>query len=144
MALLVKYNSIKDTRSLTFVSFQRALIVVNTKYEVSISYGSKVLVKVIVDNRQTIRQNKINTVYSFEFLTSYFCPKQIWDWFAESWIRPISNFLTKSFTHNLISPVLTLPSCQRAKRAKIKRGRNLPCIQYAPDHSIRSIESKML
>ena len=32
--------------------------------------------------------------------------------------------------YNSISPVLNLPSGQRGKRAKIKRGRNFPCIQY--------------
>ena len=35
-----------------------------------------------------------NTVYSFEFAQSYFRPMQIPDWFAKSWIRPLSIFLT--------------------------------------------------
>ena len=34
------------------------------------------------------------------------------------------------FAHSPISPVLNSPSGQRAKRAKIKRGQNFPCIQY--------------
>ena len=38
--------------------------------------------------------DKMGTVYSFEFAQSYFRPKEIWDRFAQSWIRPISNFLT--------------------------------------------------
>ena len=70
------------------------------------------------------------TVYSFEFAQSYFRPMEIWDWFAKSWIRPLSNFLTYSFMYYSISPVLNSPSGQRAKRVKIKRGRNFPCIQY--------------
>ena len=30
----------------------------------------------------------VATVYSFEFAQSYFPPTEIWDWFAQSWIRP--------------------------------------------------------
>ena len=51
---------------------------------------------------------------------------EIWDWFTKSWIHPQSNFLTQSFLYNSIGPVLNSPSGQRAKRAKIKRGRNFP------------------
>ena len=46
-----------------------------------------------------------------------------WDWFDQSCIRPLYNFLTQSFINNSISPILNLPSWQRAK---IKRGRNFP------------------
>ena len=35
----------------------------------------------------------VATVYSFEFAQSYFCPTEIWDWFAQSWIRPLSSFI---------------------------------------------------
>ena len=34
------------------------------------------------------------TVYSFKFAQSYFRPLEIWNWFAQSWIRPLSNFPT--------------------------------------------------
>ena len=37
-------------------------------------------------------------------------------------------FKQKSFINEHISPVLNSPSGQRAKRAKIKRGRNFPFI----------------
>ena len=33
------------------------------------------------------------TVYNFEFAQFNFCPIEIWDWFAQSWIRPLYNFL---------------------------------------------------
>ena len=36
------------------------------------------------------------TVYSVEFAQSYFCLLRIWDWFAPSWIRPLSSFLTQA------------------------------------------------
>ena len=36
----------------------------HAKYEVSISYGSKVIAKVKVDNRQTDRQDKIEKQYA--------------------------------------------------------------------------------
>ena len=52
---------IKITRSMTFVSFERASLVelsMHAKYEVSISYGSNVIVNVKVDNRQTDRQTE--------------------------------------------------------------------------------------
>ena len=50
-------------------------------------------------------------------------------------IRPVLNSPTVQFSYiilyiyNWISPVLNSPSGQRAKRLKIKRGRNFPCIQ---------------
>ena len=55
--------TVKVTRSLTLVSFERASFwSMHAKYEVSISYGSKVIAKVKVDNRhwQTDRQDKNN------------------------------------------------------------------------------------
>ena len=64
-----------------------------------------------------------DTVYSFEFAQSYFRSIEIWNWFAQSWIRPLPNFLILPFIYNSISPVLNLPSGLRAKRAEIKRGR---------------------
>ena len=70
------------------------------------------------------------TVYSFEFAQSYFRPIEIWNWFAQSWIRPISNFRIQTLDYNSISPVLNSPLVKRVKRAKIKQGRNFPCIQY--------------
>ena len=33
------------------------------------------------------------TVYSFEFAQSYFRLTPLWEWFAQSWIRPLSIFL---------------------------------------------------
>ena len=33
-------------------------------------------------NKYENRQDKNNTVYSFEFTQSYFHPRRIWDWFA--------------------------------------------------------------
>ena len=68
------------------------------------------------------------SVYSFKFAQSYFRPTRIRDWFAQSWIRLPSNFLIKSLICNSIGPVLDSRS---GHRAKIKRGRNFPCIQYA-------------
>ena len=54
---------VKVTRSLTLESLERASLV-DAKYEVSISYGSNVIAKVKVDNRQTDkktdRQDKKN------------------------------------------------------------------------------------
>ena len=35
----------------------------------------------------------VATVYSFEFAQYYFRPKEIWDWFAQSWICPFSSFI---------------------------------------------------
>ena len=50
---------VKVTRSLTLVSFERSM---RAKYEVSISYCSKVIGKIKIDNRQTDRQtNRQNT-----------------------------------------------------------------------------------
>ena len=46
---------VKVTRSLSLVSFERASSM-HANYEVSISFGSKVIAKVKVDNRQTNRQ----------------------------------------------------------------------------------------
>ena len=45
---------VKVTRTLSFESFERWSM--HAKYEVSISYGSKVIAKVKVDNRQTDKQ----------------------------------------------------------------------------------------
>ena len=51
-------------------------------------------------------------------------------------IRPVLNLPTIqfyyliSFINIFIHPVLNSPSNQGVKRAKIKRGRNFPCIQY--------------
>ena len=45
---------------MTLVSFERASLVEYAKYEVPISYGSKVIAKVKVDNRQTDKQDKNN------------------------------------------------------------------------------------
>ena len=53
---------VKVTRSLTLVSLERASLgSMHAKYEVSISYGSKVKAKVKVDNRQTDRQTNRET-----------------------------------------------------------------------------------
>ena len=53
---------VKVTRSLTLVSFERvSLEELEARYEVSISYGSKVTAKVKVDNRQTNRQTDRQT-----------------------------------------------------------------------------------
>ena len=47
---------VKVTRSLTLVSYERASLVgMHAKYGVSISYGSNVIAKVKVDNRQTYK-----------------------------------------------------------------------------------------
>ena len=35
----------------------------------------------------------LGSVYSFKFAQSYFRPTEIWDWFAQSWIRPLSSFI---------------------------------------------------
>ena len=52
---------VKVTRSLILMSFERAsLVEYAAKYEVSICYGSRVIAKVKVDNRQTNRQDKNN------------------------------------------------------------------------------------
>ena len=72
-----------------------------------------------------------HTVYSFEFAVSYVHPMEIWDWFAPSWIRPLSNFLLLFIISNSISPILNSSS---DLRAKIKRGQNFPCIQYVNIH----------
>ena len=40
------------------------------------------------------RYRSVTTVYSFEFAQSYFRPIETRDWFAQSWIRPLTNFLT--------------------------------------------------
>ena len=69
----------------------------------------------------------VATVYSFEFAQSYFRPTEIWDWFAQSWIRPLSSFIIWALVYNSTHPVLNSPS---EKRAKIKRGQNFSCIQY--------------
>ena len=50
------------TRSLTLVSFERvSLVEYACQYEVAISYGSKVIAKVKVDNRQTDKQTDRQT-----------------------------------------------------------------------------------
>ena len=54
-AILSFKVKVKVTRSLTLVSFERASLM-HAKYEVSISYSSKVIAKVKVDNRQTDKQ----------------------------------------------------------------------------------------
>ena len=77
-----------------------------------------------------LQQQNTSTVYSFEFAQSYFRPIGIWNRFAQSWIRPLFNIVTHFFIYLSISPVLNSPSSQRTKRAKIKRGRSFPCIQY--------------
>ena len=52
------------SRSLTLVSFERAsLAEYACQYEVSISYGSKVIAKENVDSRQTNRQDKNQWVF---------------------------------------------------------------------------------
>ena len=101
------------------------LIVTNSKVWLILKCDYK---NVLLLDRRT------DTVYSFEFAQSYFRPIKIWHWFAQSWIRPFSNFVTQSFTYYSISPVLNSPSGQRTKRAKIKQGRNFPCIQYMDGH----------
>ena len=45
----------------------------------------------------------------------YFRPLQIWDLFAQSWIRPLSYFLTQSLICDSVSPVLNSPSSRKAK-----------------------------
>ena len=53
---------VKVTRSLTLVSFERAsLVEYACQYEVSISYGLKVIANVKVDNRQTNKQTNKQT-----------------------------------------------------------------------------------
>ena len=47
-------------------------------------------------------------------------------------------FFTYSFTYKSIGPILNSPSGQRAKRVKIKRGRNFPCIQYYQEEQLVS------
>ena len=42
------------------------------------------------------------TVYSFEFVKSYFCPIEIRDWFVQSRISHYTSFLTWSFMNNSI------------------------------------------
>ena len=68
-----------------------------------------------------------DTVYKFEIAQTYFRPIKIWDWFTQSWIQPLYNFLSKSFTltDNLDSPIFISPlsSCQWAK---IKWGEFFP------------------
>ena len=51
-------------------------------------------VKMIIVNTD-LSEHRMNTstVYSFKFAQSYFPPKKTWDWFAQSWIRPLSNFV---------------------------------------------------
>ena len=58
---------------------------------------------------------KQNTVYSFEFAQSYFCPTEIWNWFAQSWIRIFPKSVSQSFIYKSMSTVLNSPSGQRAK-----------------------------
>ena len=54
---------VKITRSLTLMSIWKGMISgsMHAKYEVSISYGSKVIAKVKVDNRQTDKQTDRQT-----------------------------------------------------------------------------------
>ena len=87
----------------------------------------------------------------------YFCATATWlltklirkQVLYTTWIRPVLfspyrdlrlicqvlNSPTLEFSYiilifNSIGPVLNWSSCQRAKRANVKRGRNFPCIQY--------------
>ena len=48
-----------------------------------------------------------NTVYSFEFAQSYFRPTEIQYWFAQSWIRQLSNVLTYFFIYISIFTMVT-------------------------------------
>ena len=71
--------------------------------------------------------NAAGTVYSFEFAKSYFHPTEIWNWFSQSWICPLSNCMI--LMYNSICPVSNLPS-ESDLRVKIKWGLNFPWIQY--------------
>ena len=57
-------------------------------------------------------------------------PLENWYCFAQSWIRPLSYFLTQSFIYDSISPVLNSPSSRRKKWPSIKSGEISLCTVF--------------
>ena len=64
-------------------------------------------------------------------------------------IRPVLNLSILQFSYIILyiwfnKTSLNSPSGQRAKRAKIKRGRNFPCIQYYQSADFKTIHMTLI
>ena len=66
------------------------------KWMHDITYITEISLNVTFNNNThniTVCIVGVYTVCSFEFGRSYFCPTEIWNWFTQSWICPLSNFI---------------------------------------------------